>query len=333
MPSSSGLTTPGLAFGVTLWMVCGGCDVCRQPRTLFNPAIYRKSNLLNLSAEERVDAMERLKTMTARPDGVHSPAGKKGGGGHGGGGGILSRIRRERQRKQEDRLSAAENRRLKMEAGLDGLGAPARGYDSVSASMIEAAGGAPGAHGMGSRAASRDILEDMPVSGPGRQPTVRRGSFRSKKKIKLGGSSAASAAAPSQFAGLNEQRHSVTSANYNADGTGDSAASVEEDFFAMQELGDQVDEYYYGVRIFPGQDPAQVWVGWVTPHYHSYLAREFNIGAAVRKCRFNEMDHHGIVAESVEYRNCYMLNALDLLNAVSDSTNTKVSGKSKQLVR
>lgn len=29
---------------------------------------------------------------------------------------------------------------------------------------------------------------------------------------------------------------------------------------------------------------------------------------------------------SVEYRNCYMLNALELLNAVSDSPNTKVSG-------
>lgn len=26
----------------------------------------------------------------------------------------------------------------------------------------------------------------------------------------------------------------------------------------MQQLGDQVDEYYYGVRIFPGQDPANV---------------------------------------------------------------------------
>jgi len=117
--------------------------------------VSRKSNLLNLSAEERVDAMERLKTMTARPDGVHSPAGKKGGGGHSGG--ILSRIRRERQRKQEDRLSAAENRRLKMEAGLDGLGVSPRGYDSVSTSMIEAAGGAPGAHGhgMGSRIPSR----------------------------------------------------------------------------------------------------------------------------------------------------------------------------------
>lgn len=28
----------------------------------------------------------------------------------------------------------------------------------------------------------------------------------------------------------------------------------------------------------------------------------------------------------MEYRNCYVLNALDLLNAVSDSANTKVSG-------
>src|SRR4051794_13180070 len=74
----------------------------------------------------------------------------------------------------------------------------------------------------------------------------------------------------------------------------------EPDHFAMQEFGDQVDEYYFGVRIFPGQDPAQVWVGWVTPHYHSYspTTREFNPQTAVRKCLYNEMDHHGMVAES-----------------------------------
>lgn len=33
-----------------------------------------------------------------------------------------------------------------------------------------------------------------------------------------------------------------------------------------------------------------------------------------------------MTAESVEYRNCYVLNAAELLNAVSESTNTKVSG-------
>ncbi len=27
-------------------------------------------------------------------------------------------------------------------------------------------------------------------------------------------------------------------------------------------------EYFYGVRIFPGQDPGHVYVGWVTTQYH-----------------------------------------------------------------
>ena len=28
-----------------------------------------------------------------------------------------------------------------------------------------------------------------------------------------------------------------------------------------------VDEYYYGVRIFPGQDPNHIYVGWLSPGY------------------------------------------------------------------
>ena len=43
-----------------------------------------------------------------------------------------------------------------------------------------------------------------------------------------------------------------------------------DDIYEMQQMIDQVDEYYYGVRIFPGQDPAHVWVGWVSPRYHYY---------------------------------------------------------------
>lgn len=29
-------------------------------------------------------------------------------------------------------------------------------------------------------------------------------------------------------------------------------------------------QYYYSVRIFPGQEPASVWVGWVTSDFHQY---------------------------------------------------------------
>lgn len=49
----------------------------------------------------------------------------------------------------------------------------------------------------------------------------------------------------------------------------------------------QIDEFYYAIRIFPGQDPANVWVGWVTPKYHFYAER-FVAGEAVRRCKYQE---------------------------------------------
>lgn len=29
-------------------------------------------------------------------------------------------------------------------------------------------------------------------------------------------------------------------------------------------------KYYYSVRIFAGQEPSAVWIGWVTPDFHQY---------------------------------------------------------------
>lgn len=37
-----------------------------------------------------------------------------------------------------------------------------------------------------------------------------------------------------------------------------------------------INEYFYGVRIFPGQDPTHVYVGWVTTQYH-FHGLEFNL--------------------------------------------------------
>lgn len=36
----------------------------------------------------------------------------------------------------------------------------------------------------------------------------------------------------------------------------------------MNAMTESMHEYYYSVRIFPGQDPNQVYVGWVTPGFH-----------------------------------------------------------------
>lgn len=37
-----------------------------------------------------------------------------------------------------------------------------------------------------------------------------------------------------------------------------------------------INEYFYGVRIYPGQDPTHVYVGWVTTQYHHH-SHEFNL--------------------------------------------------------
>jgi ryanodine receptor 2 len=44
---------------------------------------------------------------------------------------------------------------------------------------------------------------------------------------------------------------------------------TETDLMEMNAWAEHVDEYYYSVRIFPGQDPGQVFVGWMTPGFHS----------------------------------------------------------------
>uniref|UniRef100_A0A1I7Z2U2 B30.2/SPRY domain-containing protein n=1 Tax=Steinernema glaseri TaxID=37863 RepID=A0A1I7Z2U2_9BILA len=153
----------------------------------------------------------------------------------------------------------------------------------------------------------------MPASGPGRHGTIKKSSLKKKKKKD---------ASPSgrQQLVLMEKRPSMVPLELLPDGT-----VPEDDSYAMEALKDQIDEYYYGLRIFPGQDPANVYVGWVTSEYHFYSSH-FSDTEAVRKCRFSEFDHLGMSTESVEYRNCYMLNAAQLLSAVSDSSNTKVSG-------
>ena len=51
-----------------------------------------------------------------------------------------------------------------------------------------------------------------------------------------------------------------------------------------------INEYFYGVRIFPGQDPTHVYVGWVTTQYH-FFSNEFN-QRSVRKASVRLVDDH-----------------------------------------
>ncbi|XP_076856683.1 ryanodine receptor 2 isoform X3 [Brachyhypopomus gauderio] len=63
--------------------------------------------------------------------------------------------------------------------------------------------------------------------------------------------------------------------------------------------------YYYSVRIFPGQEPSGVWVGWVTSDFHQYDPA-FQLDK-VRTVTVTLGDEKGKVHESIKRSNCYMV--------------------------
>ncbi|KAM5301819.1 ryanodine receptor 2 isoform 4-T4 [Glossophaga mutica] len=67
----------------------------------------------------------------------------------------------------------------------------------------------------------------------------------------------------------------------------------------------QTSTYYYSVRIFPGQEPANVWVGWITSDFHQYDTC-FDLDR-VRTVTVTLGDEKGKVHESIKRSNCYMV--------------------------
>ncbi|XP_039761395.1 ryanodine receptor isoform X13 [Pararge aegeria] len=75
-----------------------------------------------------------------------------------------------------------------------------------------------------------------------------------------------------------------------------------------------INEYFYGVRIFPGQDPTHVYIGWVTTQYHLH-SKDFNQNK-VTKSSVIITDDYDRVVESVNRQSCYMARADELYNEV-----------------
>ncbi|KAJ1155514.1 hypothetical protein NDU88_008244 [Pleurodeles waltl] len=67
----------------------------------------------------------------------------------------------------------------------------------------------------------------------------------------------------------------------------------------------QTTTYYYSVRIFPGQEPTNVWVGWITSDFHQYDTA-FDL-ERVRTVTVTLGDEKGKVHESIKRSNCYMV--------------------------
>ncbi|CAO2626134.1 Ryanodine receptor 1 [Lemmus lemmus] len=63
--------------------------------------------------------------------------------------------------------------------------------------------------------------------------------------------------------------------------------------------------YYYSVRVFAGQEPSCVWVGWVTPDYHQH-DMSFDL-SKVRAVTVTMGDEQGNVHSSLKCSNCYMV--------------------------
>uniref|UniRef100_A0A4W5NQE2 Ryanodine receptor 3 n=1 Tax=Hucho hucho TaxID=62062 RepID=A0A4W5NQE2_9TELE len=81
-------------------------------------------------------------------------------------------------------------------------------------------------------------------------------------------------------------------------------------------------QYYYSVRVFAGQDPSCVWVGWVTPDYH-YYSNNFNLSKN-RTVTVTLGDERGRVHESVRRSNCYMVWGGDATSSGHSSSRSNV---------
>ncbi|XP_032882821.1 ryanodine receptor 3 isoform X4 [Amblyraja radiata] len=86
---------------------------------------------------------------------------------------------------------------------------------------------------------------------------------------------------------------------------------------AEQEVITKSSTYYYAVRIFAGQDPSFVWIGWVTPDYH-YHSKSFDLNKH-RTVTITLGDDKGRVHESVKRSNCYMIWGGDLAGSSKGS--------------
>ncbi|XP_015040422.2 ryanodine receptor isoform X3 [Drosophila pseudoobscura] len=82
-----------------------------------------------------------------------------------------------------------------------------------------------------------------------------------------------------------------------------------------------INEYFYGVRIFPGQDPTHVYVGWVTTQYHLH-SREFNKNKVRRGSVYIEDDYE-VPIERIDRQSCYVVRADELFNEVTQDASGK----------
>ena len=99
----------------------------------------------------------------------------------------------------------------------------------------------------------------------------------------------------------------------------------------IRAINEHVHEYYYAVRILPGQNPRSVFIGWVTSRFKPILQHDNllddtpvttptnKLAKLVRRCTITQTGEDGSILESVIRRDAYMFCASDLLESMPDS--------------
>ena len=93
---------------------------------------------------------------------------------------------------------------------------------------------------------------------------------------------------------------------------------MESDDMELQAIIDYVDEYYYGVRLFPGQDPSKVFVGWTSSRFHlvsEKLEKPFGIDL-ISQCTLINTTSDGSIVSSLVRKDAYVLSAADLNQSI-----------------
>ncbi|CAF4506903.1 unnamed protein product, partial [Rotaria sp. Silwood2] len=90
-------------------------------------------------------------------------------------------------------------------------------------------------------------------------------------------------------------------------------------------INEHVHDYYYAIRILPGQNPRSVFIGWVTSRFKP-INRQYDttinkLTKLIRHCTITQTGDDGSIVESIRRQDAYMFCAADLLDNIIDKEN------------
>lgn len=75
--------------------------------------------------------------------------------------------------------------------------------------------------------------------------------------------------------------------------------------------------YVFSVKVFPGQEANNVWIGWVTPEYHSMNPHVFETFNNVKAVTMTFGNERGEIKETICRQNAFLINAGAVLQGLN----------------